>query len=525
MEMFIQSLIVAFTEIFGGAGAMADEVISFLEAVDRKTKRLAISILSSILMEEEGVADEVHAAFREVKGSAWSVDKALNHAKCASKRLKGETSRRKECMVCGVVHVHGAWDESAVGLAGSTLEAGLLASKKLTRKLRRMKVRLAKGEYSDPEILSAAQAEIESISKDIESTREQIDDAHKALLVAMFPGTESSPSVLLKLAKFTLTGTYYLVGTDRKELKSERTRFRAARVVLKVLGLVPALAVKSPKTLAAISDTPEDADGFHAIEFFEDPELPWSPRRLTKREKYLFQVLNSWPGRVKNDEVPGFLADPEDTDCSPLTVGDEYGLLELNKVLGALVRRSDVVFLEDDFIIVPTRVELRDPENLSRMVGLILQGDLDGVKRPYGFVTSVIRNDPRPIGRGSHAIHHSPQYTRKGVEDMVAKISAMAFFWLSGEAQTGDLLPAKPAARRLREPRPVVGRYIRALSDQAFEWVWDCQYHITPIVQTFGTDRGLWLLVQNLSTSKEMISAIRLTGKAAGIALRDNKQG
>ena len=525
MQMFIQSLIACFVQMMGGAGQKADQVVQFLETVNRKTLDLAIPMIDALLRREEGVADQIRAVYREIKDNAFSVEKALRYAHCAAKRLRVEPFKYKRCKACGGKHVIGGWDESAVGLAGSTLEAASKVVKRLTRKLRRMKMRLAKGLYVGDEVISAAKAEIEMLTSDVPKARVQLDDAHKALLITMFPGSKEKPSVLLRLGCMELSGTYYLVGKDLEELKAERLMFRAVRTVLKVIGIEPALAAQSPKTFAEMVDVPEDSDGFTAIEFFEDPDLPWTPGKLTKREKYLFQVLNSWPGRLKNDEVPGFLADPEDTDCSPLTVGDEYGLLELNKLLGALVRRSDALFLEDDFIVIPTRIELRDPENLSRMVGLVLQGALDGVTKPNGFVKSEILNEPRPIGRGSSWIYHSSGLTREGVENTVARATAIAFFWLSGEAQSGDLLPAKPVARRLREPRPVVGRFIRALSDQAFEWVWDCHYHVTPIVQTFGSNEGIWLLVQNLSTREEKISAIRLTGKAADIALRESKQG
>lgn len=525
----------------------ADKLVSILERLNEASRKLTIDFIERICSQEsEYVMEEVRGTYEDVKEEAWSAVKLLDLVRCLLKRrpTKGEERsyvKREYCKTCKQKHRVGVWlthEDVNLGLmsdkdkefyrrqlklsdAAKVLENAVGAEKVLKSKLSAMKSRFAAGEYNtSQETRDAATAEINQLKEDIPLNRGNLVDAFHALLEVVFPGAK-----LVKLYSCVEKGPIYLVGNDRKEMRAKRVAFLAARAMMKIALKYPEFSSRSPVTARKIEDAYVAGNGFITFSEFENLK-GWLPGRLSRKQKQMFRLLNSWPGRERKDDIAGFVQDPDDSDAvSPVNVADDYGLLELYKRMGAVVRRNSVFFVDDHDVLIPTQVEIRNPELPAESKRLLVVNKETATKKILADNTYrifMLRNDPRLIGVNKSSVVSYGTLSERGTEELVAKATAISYFWLSGEAQDGDLLPAIPAARPVRRPRPIRSRYIQALVDQAFLFEWDCVYHVTPIIQDFFGNKGLWLVVQNLSSPDERMWATRLTGVPAGLQIYES---
>jgi hypothetical protein len=264
---------------------------------------------------------------------------------------------------------------------------------------------------------------------------------------------------------------------------------------------IPQLLIRPSGVSIEIGDSSDTHEVF-AIEFDSIFE-PYDTKRLSKREKQLFKLLNSFKGQ----ELEQGSYDGTDEELSlEYFWGGGYDLKRLTEILGGTVRRSSKVFYSDEGVVIPTLVEMRNPEDMARCTKVLVQGKMKGIKRPSGCEETYLHNDPRPVGPGNSGLLYNRTLSEQAAKEVMLMCTGITYAYMSGE-----VIDLPDASKAVREPRPVKSQYFTDVMP-GFSWAWKHRYWVTPVAQRFYNDVGIWLICQNLSSAEEKVTAIRLTG-------------
>lgn len=476
--------------------------------------RMFLVFMSALFREEMCIQDEIENAGKTLRSNRFTNEALLNLAKCAAKRAhckacdaKRKTEknyemcgecviktkrgdfRKKRCQICGSFHRAFFWDDTMLGLAGSQAEQ---AERVYLRALRSYRMK-RKATFLETDLLirGLCEEELPEAKAALTQAKSQRRKTRRMLAKALFPNGK------IDFAK----GLGWIVATDKKELIEMRDLWQAVRAFVALTSDIPSLTQRNGVSQVEYAN-PDGLLNKYDIQYdgvFEE----YDPRRLSKNEMRLYKLYNSFKGQELD-------RGPYDGTEEDLTLeyfwGDGYDLKRLTELLGGIVRRSSVVFYEDSGVVIPSRVEQRYPADMGEASMILLQNKMKGVKKPYGYNETYLYNDPRPIGPGNSGLWYPTTWSAWVAKETMRMVTGITYAYLSGESI--DLPDARMAVRK---PRLVQSQYFCDVME-GFAWNWHNRYWVTPVAQRFYDDVGIWLIVQNLSSEQETVTAIRLTG-------------